>query len=329
MVGKMTTYVSRYLQLRENQTTMRSFDEYLNGKGTMQDKPHVKVLADKVEPNKGKGGAKIPKEARPIKGGKQAQIKEAKKGKKVEKGFGDQGDKDLIYDVEKGTKAAKIPTAESYAIFPVLREGLQTNPSMVETLVRDLKRNGLLGLLVGELSQHNETFSHLAEIMGHKEYGPDVCRKFARAMKENVAMPFSKIGDPNADPSLDPMADPTMDPNADPDAMVGDEDDDQMQDDDATGEFGDEEDPDLDPAADPDFDPDADPDADPSLDPSLDPNADPNADPSLDPSMDPNADPSGMGMPPMGDPTMNGPIPPLRRSHPALENFNNALRNVR
>lgn len=217
---------------------MRQFQEYLNAKGVMKEKGDVAILAKNLEVKPG-GPIGIPKERKPMKHGKQAQIKEGKKGKKAEHGFGDLGNKKLIYDA-KGVKPAKLPTAEAYQWLPVIRESIAQDPTMVEALVREFKRNGMLGILVGELSQHKETFSHLTELMGHGEYGPSICKKLARALKENVAMPFSRndeeeddledededeedLGDDEDDEMAPPPGMDGQDPNAMGDEMGGDD----------------------------------------------------------------------------------------------------------
>lgn len=309
---------------------MNKFLEYLNTKGHMQAKPDVKVVADKVDLPSGR--AKKPPVGLGMKNGMQPYVKEnggISRGK--QKGFGDSGDRSLVYDVTKSPKPASIPTAESFQhhqLFPLVRDTIKQNPALVEQLVRDLKRNGMLGILVAELSTHNETFQHLAQIMGSKNHGPDTCRKFVRAMSEDVAPPFHAphnqmmAGDPTgADPNAmgdpnDPngMMDPNGMPQGPPDGMDDDLDDDpDGLDDDGfdDDEFGD------DPLGD-----EEDEDFDPNADPNLDPNADPNADPNLDPNLDPNADPNLQGqVPPM-------PAPMPQTLAPAMENIMRAYKQI-
>jgi hypothetical protein len=69
------------------------------------------------------------------------------------------------------------------------------DPSIMETIVSQLKRQGLLGLLVAEVLQHRTAYDHIAEIMNHEEYGPATCESLVRAMNrtnEEVAAPFPK-----------------------------------------------------------------------------------------------------------------------------------------
>ena len=172
----------------------RTFTEYLNTKNKI-DKPKVKVVADEVD---------IPKnrEVKPphfmgmtkdAKAYKQPQADGDKKGIKYGKdtGLGDMGDKDNCYDVTKDKKPAKLPTAESFFyVFPKVRNLIQTNPELVTHLVREFKNNGILSILVAELATHNETFKHLAELMGSEEYGHDLCNKLVKSITEDIAPPM-------------------------------------------------------------------------------------------------------------------------------------------
>lgn len=252
-----------------------------------------------------------------------------------QKGLGHSGDKSLIYHAEKGKAPADLPTAEGFdhfELFPKVRETLKQNPALIESLVRDLKRHGFLGILVGELASYNETFEHLAEIMASDKYGQDVCKKLVRAMHEDVAPPFHKaahqqlgmmdpnMGDPNADPSMDPSMDPNMGLGGDdmgmgmdpaggmgPDGapITGHEEDDMADDDD-------------------DFDDDG-------LD---DDDSDPNDDASLGVEDDPmgaglnDQDPTDAGLPP-SHPHMN-PLQQKRPLHaPAPQTMPPAMENLR
>jgi hypothetical protein len=162
----------------------QNFQEYLNSKGNIPE-PIVDKSGDHVEA--GKAGKSATGFARVS----------IRKGKKESgKPFGDLGDKELKIDVDlegKGKKAAKLPTAEfaKYELFPLIRETIEADPLITEDIVRELKRHNLLGVLIGELLEHRETYHHLAEIMGHDTYGPQVCRQLVRAMKEEVAPPFA------------------------------------------------------------------------------------------------------------------------------------------
>jgi hypothetical protein len=168
-----------------------SFQEYLDSKGNMETKPKVKVVADEIDAPADR--MHKPPKALGMSNGQQpySDGKTVKTSK--DKSFGDQGDKDLMYDPTKGATPAKIPTAEfvHYELIPLVREAIRENPAVLESLVRDLKRNGLIGPLVGELMTHNETFKHMAEVMGSETYGEETCDRFARAFQETVSPPVS------------------------------------------------------------------------------------------------------------------------------------------
>lgn len=174
------------------------------------------------------GGQKTPKEEWPN-GTAQPQSKDGKKvSRSQEKGLGEEGDKELVYDPVKKSKPGKIPTAEALSAVRTIRDAMINNPRFVEYLVSELNRSGLTGCLVGELVGYQETYANLAQVMGNENYGRRVCDRLARALKEDVAPPFGakpQMGnmnvpapddDPNTDPSLDPNFDPNTDPNADP-----------------------------------------------------------------------------------------------------------------
>lgn len=165
---------------------MKTFNEYLNSKGQVED-GKVDIHGDRVDP--------MTPPNSPPKGKPYMASNGKDKTKKSEKGFGDQGDKDLIYepDVKSASKkAADIPTAEfaQYELVPLISECLEKNPFLAENIVRDLKKKGMLGLLVGELMEHRETYKHLASIMGHKQFGEQICQKLVRAMREEISPPF-------------------------------------------------------------------------------------------------------------------------------------------
>lgn len=169
-----------------------NFLEYLNSKGTMQDKPKVKEIADEVDMPKGRD-VKPPK-AQGMVGNQQLYSTNGtgvSKTKKSEKGFGDQGDSDLKY-TPKGTtvsdsKSEKLPTAEHTFLPKMVKDAILVNPKLIEHIVNELSKASLLGPLVAELSTYRETFTHLTEIMASEAYGPGVCDRFARSIKESVS----------------------------------------------------------------------------------------------------------------------------------------------
>lgn len=170
---------------------MGIFQEYLNSKGKTVEKPVVDISGDQCDP-------KTPPNA-PPKGGKPYVGKSHKEGGK--KGFGDMGDSDLEYKPattkdNKGHAPAKIPTVEQMELANLVVQVLRKDPTVVETIVAQLKHQGMLGLLVAEMLQHRATYEHIAEIMNHENYGPSTCEALVRAMNkevnEGVASPFVK-----------------------------------------------------------------------------------------------------------------------------------------
>lgn len=163
---------------------MGLFQEYLNSKGNVE-KAKVDISGGDPDP-------KTPPNA-PPKGGKPYVAKDGGIGKG---GFGDMGDKDMIYkpatDPEnKGHAPASIPTAEQVELCTLVADAILKDGSLVEELTYQLKRRGLLGVILAEALQHNESYQHIAEIMSHESYGPTVCDRLVRAMKnEEVAPPF-------------------------------------------------------------------------------------------------------------------------------------------
>jgi hypothetical protein len=166
---------------------MGLFQEYLNSKGVVS-KPKVSVTSDFVDPQTPPTAAPKPQGGDYSVGGKKL-----KSGS--EKGFGDQGDSKLKYEpkVDNTSSAApaKIPTAEQAELCGVLVDAIKKDPTIVEQMIGQLRRNGLMGMVVAEMLQFKETYEHLAEVMSHDEYGPPVCSKLVRAMSEEVAPPFS------------------------------------------------------------------------------------------------------------------------------------------
>lgn len=266
---------------------LKKFHEYLNSKGQV-DKPVVKLDGDRIDPatspDKPKGG-------KPYKGGKPK--------KAGSKGFGDEGDASLKYNPKvdndnKGKAPAKLPTVEQVETASLATKAIKNNPQLMETLIFQFKANGLMGALVAEMLNHKETFNHISEVMAHDTYGPDICQKLVRAMKEEVAAPFSDQLDTDDEEDLDADDDMNHDHENGEDEEFGVEDDDDL---DVGIEDGDEM-------------------------------ADPNADPNLgDPNMDPNAaamDPAMMGM----DPSMMGqmpPVDPMMGMNPAMTPFQHAM----
>ena len=165
---------------------MGIFQEYLNSKGSV-DKPKISVTGDFTDPMT---SPNAPKDGKPYGVSDGKKLKMAK-----EKGFGDEGDSKLKYEPKVNNKQsaapAKIPTAEQVELCGILVDAIKKDPSVTEQLVGQLRRNGVLGMVVAEMLQFKETYTHLAEVMSHDEYGPSVCSKLVRAMNEEVAPPFA------------------------------------------------------------------------------------------------------------------------------------------
>lgn len=183
-----------------------NFQEYLSSKGVLQDKPKVKIVADEVDIPSGRD-IKPPKSQ----GMSNDHQPYSTNGKGVSsneksKGFGDQGCNDLKIDITKTPKTVKIPTATEWNLATEVSESILVNPKMLEHLVNELRKNNLLGPLVAELTDYKETFNHLSEIMANKVYGPVVCDRFAKSLKENVAPPFGD-NDDEEDEEMDDLAD--------------------------------------------------------------------------------------------------------------------------
>lgn len=165
---------------------MGLFQEYLNSKGNI-DKPKVSVTGDFTDPMTSPNAPK---------GGKPYGVSDGKNAKITkEKGFGDQGDGKLKYepkiDNKQSVAPAKIPTAEQVELCAIVVDAIKKDPSITEQLIGQIRRNGLLGMIVAEMLQTKETYTHMAEVMSHNEHGPIVCKKLTKAMKEEVAPPFS------------------------------------------------------------------------------------------------------------------------------------------
>lgn len=206
----------------------KTFNEYLDSKKKIA-KPQVAVLAKKVDTPAAK--MKKPPQGVGMVGGKQPYVKD-NGGKPTwsKKEWGDMKSPNVpYYDATKEVKPAKLPTAESpFVLAPIVRESIKADPRTVEAIVRDLKRNGLLGPLVGELLTHKEAYMEIASVMGSKRYGQTVCDKLTRAIRE-VSVPFSDEAESDVDPdALDDSGDPEMeeDPGMEEDPSLGDDSDD-------------------------------------------------------------------------------------------------------
>lgn len=69
---------------------------------------------------------------------------------------------------------------------------LPQNENARRTFMRELKNNGSLGSLIGEMVNHNETYSELVNQMGMPE--AKVARRFAKAMNENHVNFMTELG---------------------------------------------------------------------------------------------------------------------------------------
>jgi hypothetical protein len=223
------------------------FDEYLSSKGLVS-KPKISLNGDNLDPKKS-----------PISpsGGGKPYMSSSKK-KKTISSLGDEGDKDLIYepetDIEKKIKKAtnnKLVTVQEMALATNLINSAKKNLKIIETVVRQLKSEGLLGALVAETLNHRETFNHISKIMAHESYGPVLCNKLMKAINEEVSAPFSDqlSGEEDEDEYMGDEDDMDMDDEND-DMDMGDENDDM--------DMGDDEDMDMDDNEDMDMDDDED-----------------------------------------------------------------------
>lgn len=178
---------------------MGIFQEYLNSRGKIE-KGEVSISGDRIDPKTPPN--KPPKGEKPYVG---------KDGGKSSKPFGDQGDKDLKYEpatdlTNKGKAPAKIPTVEQVELSTLVTDAAAKDITVIEQLIVQLKRRGLLGPLVAEMLQHRETYQHIAEIATHESYGPEVCSRLTRAMNEEVASPFAADIDPEKKGKNEPSA---------------------------------------------------------------------------------------------------------------------------
>jgi len=167
--------------------------EYLNSKGNVESGT-VDISGDKTDPMT--PPTKPPKDQghRPYSNSDGKAIHDKKAG------FGDQGDKDLCVKFDTGGegksgKSHTVITAENFnchELVPLITSTLAENPSLIENIIRDIKRNGLMPLLVGEMMDHKETYEQIAELMGNDNHGEEVCNKFVRAMREETAVAYHK-----------------------------------------------------------------------------------------------------------------------------------------
>jgi hypothetical protein len=169
---------------------MGLFQEYLDSKGKVR-KPKVDISGGDPDPKTPPN--KPPKAEKPY---------VAPAGGKVKgnKGFGDQGCCDKYQPAttkeNKGKAPAKIPTAESVELAAFVADVLKKDQSFAESLVNELKREGVLGPVVAEMLQHRATYEYMVEVMNHEEHGPDICTRLSRALNgtsvfaEETAPPF-------------------------------------------------------------------------------------------------------------------------------------------
>ena len=207
--------------------SLKKFDEYMNAKGNVE-KPKISTSGDNVT------GMDSPNYKKPKLHESPYVVKGAKNANKKEKGFADEGDQNLVFNYEKEVKPADIPTVKEFAhleLVPLVTECVKSNPMLIENIVRDLKRNGVLGILVGELVEHSETYNILAELMESETYGPSICKKLAKAIREQVSSAEHKkdMDDEDSDDGDDDVEDKEEEIE---DAEEGGDDDDDEDDDD-------------------------------------------------------------------------------------------------
>ena len=194
----------------------QQWDEYLNDKGNVEDGV-TDIHGDKVSPQKS------PVSPPGTQGHKPYSASDGNNTKMKEKGLGDQGESELVFNYEPnvdGKSPAKIPTAEQYNFIASFRQAVQEDPTLLEAIVRDLKRHGLLGQVVGELATHTETFEHLAGIMASEQHGEKTCNKFARSLlTEGTSPPFSEAKPDGDMPEGEEVDEPLM--NSDPEDNAG------------------------------------------------------------------------------------------------------------
>lgn len=170
---------------------MGLFQEYLDSKG--------KVRKPVVDASGGDPYPKTPPAKPPKEHGNKPYANSDDKGvkNKKNKGFGDQGDQDLVFKFDpknKGKAPAKIPTVEQHELANLTARVAGRDPSFLQKLVYEMKMQGVLGPLVAELMEHKATFNYMTELMENGQYGPEICSRFNRALNglkaEEVAPPF-------------------------------------------------------------------------------------------------------------------------------------------
>jgi len=205
---------------------MRTLHEYLTSKGKIES-GKVDIHGDRTDPMT--PPTKPPKEH----GDKPYFNSNGKGEKSTNKGLGDQGDKALKYEPDIGKdskKPADIPTVPEqfaqYELVPLVTESLGRNPYFAENLVLDLQRKGILGVLVGELMEHRETYKHITQLIEHKG-GDQIHRKLSKALEEVSPAYSSQTEDDDLEETgLDDVEvdDDTMDMDIEEPDTVGEED---------------------------------------------------------------------------------------------------------
>ena len=193
------------------------FIEYLNSAGKISDvSDEVKVDVPKDKANKPPKGKGVTEKIHPY------QAPDCKSKKEV--------------DFLKEPKNMK--ESNYLGIFQNTRQIIADNPTLIENLVRDFKRNGLLGILVGEIMEHQESYKEIANLLGSKTYGETVSRKLSRALLEMTAPPV--LGNPQGDMTSDDLDGPDLEDEPEGDLPLDDEDgedeDDEEINDDMTGD---------------------------------------------------------------------------------------------
>lgn len=203
---------------------MGLFQEYMDAKGTIK-KPVVCIVGGKPSPE-------TPPNNPPKEHGAKPYIAKSEKSKKA---FGDMGDYEYKpgFEGQKQITPAKIPTAEQAEIVALVADAMAQDPTITENLVYQLRNKGLLANLVAEMLEYKETFKHITEVMSHSSYGPRVCSKLIRAMKEEVAPPFgASLEGKNIEDSPEEAEEGDDDEFVDDlDNMYSDDDDYQLDDD--------------------------------------------------------------------------------------------------
>jgi len=182
------------------------------------------------------------------------------KGEKDEKGFAKEGSKDLLYnpDVKSKPKEAKTKmeqflaatsdmstseytqfmaerTARGGVEFEAIRY-IASNPIMLNTLVREVKRSDCLEMLVESLLAVPDSYEAIIETLSKPEnssYRNKMVRTFDEQLSEMIGPPFHKLDD----------EDEEVAEKEDDDEEVEDEEfDDESEDEDDEDELSDEED---------------------------------------------------------------------------------------